>query len=71
VSVRLQEGDVLLTTSEVAEMLRVSRGWVTQHANGTRRPMLPSVRLGRAVRFNRADVLSFIRRHSTESTEAA
>ena len=50
----------LLTAREVADMLRVSVAWVHQHANGTRRPVIPSVKLGGAVRFRQEDVDAFI-----------
>jgi len=50
----------LLTPKEVAEWLGVSAGWVLDHASGRRRPCLPSVKLGKAVRFRREDVQTFI-----------
>lgn len=50
----------LLTAKQVAAWLGVSVCWVMQHASGHRRPFLPSVKLGRAVRFQRASVESFI-----------
>ena len=54
-------GDRLLTIAEVSEHLRVSRSWVTDHANGRRRPYLPSVKLGKLRRFERAVVESFLK----------
>jgi predicted DNA-binding transcriptional regulator AlpA len=50
----------LLTTKEVASMLRVSCGWVRDHASGRRRPKLQCVKLGKAIRFRLADVTNFI-----------
>ena len=50
----------LLTPKSVAEWLEVSPGWVLDHASGRRRPHLPSVKLGKAVRFRRKDVEKFI-----------
>ena len=41
----------LLTVSEVAIWLGVSPSWVRDHATGRRRPALPSVKLGKSVRF--------------------
>jgi excisionase family DNA binding protein len=49
----------LLTVREVAESLRVSPGWVYDHANG-KRPVLPAVRLGSSLRFREAAIEAFI-----------
>jgi excisionase family DNA binding protein len=51
----------LLTAQEVASRLGVSARWVLAHAAGLNRPILPSVKLGKAVRFERSDVEEFIR----------
>lgn len=51
----------LLTAQEVADWLGVSARWVLAHAAGLNRPALPSVKLGKAVRFERNDVEEFIR----------
>ena len=53
--------DRLLTVGEVARMLGMSSAWVRQHSNGLRRPGIPSVKLGRSVRFRRVAVVEFIR----------
>jgi len=53
--------DRLLSVGEVAAMLGMSEAWVRQHSNGTRRPAIPSVKLGKCVRFRRDAVLDFIR----------
>jgi excisionase family DNA binding protein len=50
----------LLTPKAVAEWLEVSAGWVLDHASGRRRPVLPSVKLGKSVRFRRDEVEKFI-----------
>ena len=50
----------LLTPREVSEWLGVSEAWVRDHANGRRRPVLPSVKLGKTVRFRAEDVEQFI-----------
>ena len=52
----------LLTAREVAARLRVSIAWVLAHAEGRRRPMLPSVKMGKAVRFVPADIDAFVDR---------
>jgi hypothetical protein len=38
----------------------VSAAFVYQHANGTRRPSIPSVKLGGAVRFRPESIQRFI-----------
>jgi predicted DNA-binding transcriptional regulator AlpA len=50
----------LLGAKEVARWLGVSRAWVFEHSNGRRRPFLPSVKLGKSVRYRPADVDAFI-----------
>ena len=52
--------DRLLTVEEVAELLGMSAAWVRQHSNGMRQPAIPSVKLGKSVRFRRGRVLEFI-----------
>jgi hypothetical protein len=51
----------LLTAAEVAENLRVSTNWVHAHAEGKRKPVLPSVKLGKFRMFREADVQEFVR----------
>jgi excisionase family DNA binding protein len=53
--------DCLMTVEDVARLLGVSGAWVRQHSNGMRRPSIPSVKLGKSVRFRREAVLEFIR----------
>jgi predicted DNA-binding transcriptional regulator AlpA len=50
----------LFNPKQVAEWLGVSPAWVLDHASGLRRPCLPSVKLGKAVRFRGEDVERFI-----------
>jgi excisionase family DNA binding protein len=45
----------LLTADEVAGILRVPRSWVYSHLTE-----LPTIRLGRYVRFKRSDVERFL-----------
>jgi excisionase family DNA binding protein len=49
----------LLTVEEVAQLLNVSTAWVYDHAD-RKRPVMPSVRLGKSVRFRPEDVRTFI-----------
>jgi excisionase family DNA binding protein len=58
-SVSIQVPERLLTPKEVAEILSVSVAWVLDHSS-RRRPYLPAIRLGKAVRFRRSDVEVFI-----------
>lgn len=53
--------DRLLTVAEVADWLSVSRAWVNDHANGRRRPMLPSVKMGKCRRFRGEQVEEFLK----------
>jgi excisionase family DNA binding protein len=50
----------LLTATEVAHWLRVSRGWVFDHASGRRKPVLPSIKMGKAIRFRQEAVTAWI-----------
>lgn len=51
--------DKLLTAEEVAKVLNVSTAWVYDHAD-RKRPLITSVRLGKAVRFRPEDVQAFV-----------
>ena len=46
----------LLTAADVARWLQVSRAWVSQHACGKRRPVIPSVKIGKMRRSRQEDV---------------
>jgi excisionase family DNA binding protein len=50
----------LLTAEQVAAYLQVSKYWVLDHAAGRRRPHLPSIKLGRKVRFEACTVDRFV-----------
>ena len=50
----------LLTAEEVAEILRVPRSWVYSHQD-----QLPTVRLGRYVRFRRCEIDRFLEKQGT------
>ena len=50
----------LLTVREVSLMLRMSQSWIRDHATGKRRPVLPCVKLGRAIRFRLSDIEQFL-----------
>lgn len=52
--------EALMTVDQVARMLQVSKGWVHDHANGRRRPVLRRVKLGKSVRFRQSDVNAFV-----------
>lgn len=66
----MQPPERLLTPKEVAEFLSVSVPWVLDHAS-RRRPLLPSVKLGKAVRFRREEVEEFIRECARQRGAAA
>lgn len=51
---------VLLTVDEVAHILRVPRSWVYSHLD-----LLPTIRLGRYVRFRRSEIDDFLRQRGT------
>ena len=60
VIVSQQPPERLMTPKEVAGILCVSPAWVLDHSS-RRRPHLPSIKLGKAVRFRAADIEQFIR----------
>lgn len=49
-----------MSPGEVAQWLGVSAGWVRDHAT-RKEPRLPTVRLGKLMRFRATDVEDFIR----------
>lgn len=51
----------LLSVEEVAERIGVSPSWVRAHANGSRRPLLESAKMGKFRRFRSEHVEAFIR----------
>jgi excisionase family DNA binding protein len=46
---------ILLTVEELAEILRVPKSWIYSHQD-----QLPTMRLGRYVRFKRSEIESFL-----------
>jgi hypothetical protein len=50
----------LLTPEDIATWLRVKPAWVRAHANGNRKPKLPSLKMGAFRRFRRQDIQSFL-----------
>jgi hypothetical protein len=58
----------LLTVEEVAEWLRVQPAWVLAHSNGNRRPLLPSIKVGRYRRFRKEEIERFIEELSKGTT---
>jgi len=52
--------DQLLTIPQAAKRLQVSDAWIRSHANGHRKPILPSIKLGKSVRISENDLLGFI-----------
>ena len=50
----------LLTVADICRKLGVSRAWVIEHSNGRRRPVLPSIKLGKVRRFDPHDLQDFI-----------
>jgi excisionase family DNA binding protein len=51
----VSEDQILLTAEELAEILRVPKSWIYSHQD-----QLPTVRLGRYVRFKRSEIESFL-----------
>jgi len=50
----------LLTVDEVAAILRVPKSWIYAHLSD-----LPTIRLGRYVRFKRSDIDEFLSRRGS------
>jgi len=61
----MQATDDLIEAREVATMLKVTVSWVRDHCTRVQ-PILPQVKLGRKVRFERLEILRFIRLHREE-----
>ena len=61
-------GDALLTADDVAELLRVTRGWVYAE---TRARRIPHVRLGRYVRYRRSAVEAWVNELGAASSGSA
>lgn len=52
----------LLTITEIAVWLGVSKAWVYDHAT-RKKPFLPCVRFGELTRFRRSEIERFIQEH--------
>jgi len=52
--------DTLLTVQEVADLLRVPPSWVYEHTRPTCRDPLPTIKLGKYLRFIASDVLAYV-----------
>ena len=55
---------VLLNAEEVAQILRVPKSWIYSHLD-----RLPTVRLGRYVRFRRTDIENFLAGQTTSTCQ--
>lgn len=51
----------LMTVADVAGLMQMSTAWVRQHSSGLRQPTIPSVKMGKSVRFRRPSVEEFSR----------
>ena len=51
----IADDQILITVDELAEILRVPKSWIYSHQD-----QLPTVRLGRYVRFKRSEIESFL-----------
>ena len=56
----------LLTITDVADWLGVSKGWVYDHVT-RKQPRLPCIRLGELTRFRHKDIEKFIEEHVKSS----
>jgi excisionase family DNA binding protein len=56
----------LLTVRQVSEWLNISPSWVRDHATNRRRPALPSLKLGKSLRFREDQVAEWIRELSEQ-----
>jgi len=54
----MMDQDRLLDATEVSELLHVSERWVRDN---TRSRVIPSVRLGRQVRYRRESIIAWVR----------
>jgi excisionase family DNA binding protein len=57
-----EQPERLLTITEIAVWLGVSKAWVYDHAT-RKKPFLPCVRFGELTRFRRAEIERFIQEH--------
>jgi len=61
--------DELLTVNDAARLLHVSVSWVYEHTRDNAEDRLPSVKLGKYVRFDREDLRAYIdaKRHASKN----
>ena len=57
----------LLTVREVADLLQVTTSWVYEHTRPQCAYPLPSIKLGKYLRFHSADLANFLRSNSANS----
>jgi predicted DNA-binding transcriptional regulator AlpA len=55
-----EEERKLLNAQQVAKQLGTSVTWVLHHAAGMYKPQIPSIKMGKNVRFRQADIDAFI-----------
>jgi len=53
-------GDELLTVREAARLLSVTVSWIYEHTRDDANDRLPCLRLGKYVRFDRADLRAYV-----------
>jgi excisionase family DNA binding protein len=58
-----------ITVHDVAEILKVTPAWVRAHANGNRKPTLPSVKVGKHRRFRKEAIQEFMKSLETALNE--
>ena len=56
----MDERDELLTVKEVARLLKVPSSWVYERCRPGMPEPLPHIKLGKYLRFSRAEVLSYL-----------
>ncbi len=60
----------LLTPQELAERLRVPVSWVYEKTRRRSHDSLPTIRLGKYLRFHWPDVAAWVERHRTNGQES-
>ncbi len=56
----IAHGDELLTVHDAARFLNVSVSWIYEHSRDDAEDRLPSVKLGKYLRFDRTDLRAYI-----------
>ncbi len=64
-----QKPQKLMTVREVSEWLQISEVWVRHHATGRRRPYLPTIRMGKTLRFDETAVTAWLGEMSSKATQ--